>query len=239
MEPKDILYTPLNVEVPQFDIPKLREWMAKNSKQSLNDRADGSLRTPRSLYPWNISYGMIERKWAGNFDKEFPDMVQFLYDGFNIKPEDMYALVFLPSKPDFVGVGFWHADPDETGLRIYLDNDDGDKDFLLMKRTKRKLLSRRELGNIPDNGISPRFCDEIITPKLYKPSQAFYLNNVCAIHSAQIHRKNATRIAILPLLNEYHRPWKHPKVLNDLIISSAETFKDFAIYWDPQHNKSM
>ena len=228
----DILYTPVDVKpVPQFDRSKLNNWCKKNQFQALSNRIDGSKITVENIYPWNIVYARRNANWLEDFDKEFPELAEYFYSAFSLKESELTAAVLLPIKSDYVGSTYWHADPDEIGLRLYLENDEIDRDFLLIKPTKEKYQSREELGKIPENGISSKIQDITYSAKILKSHNGFYLNNVRAIHTVNVDRPNSIRLAVL-IITELNAD-KISSSVKDLIIQSAEKYSNLSIQWTP------
>lgn len=229
MDLLNILYTPLDVEeVPPFDVERLLAWTSSNVNQIIPNRKDFSRKVSPSVYPWNIVLARHGYKWLHNFEKEFPQLAKYFCRVFGVGEQYIRAVTLLPKKDNFEGVGFWHADPDECGLRIYLQNDDHDKDFLLIKPTIKKYNSREELSSIPLDGIDDeRFSNDIQVACPLKPRQAFFLNNVRAIHAAKISNTTRTRIAALVNIDCSFRDLPQP--IKMLIQQSYEKYKDLAI----------
>lgn len=230
MELLDILYTPLDTkDVPVVDSNDILAWLAENQNQDVRLRRDSSRVASPSLYPWNISYAKTLGVWKTDFKERFPELADYFSSAFGVEENDIKDIVFLPTKNEFEGTGFWHSDPDELGLRIYLENDDFEKDFLLMRPTIKKYNSREQVGYIPENGIDPkRFKEETYVAKLLKPRQAFFINNIRAIHAAKISKIGKKRIAIIVILKNNSISEIPPQV-KSLIENSYEKYKDLAI----------
>jgi hypothetical protein len=228
----DILYTPINVKpVPVFDRSKLNDWCKANQIQTIQDRADGSKITVDDIYPWNIVYARKNANWLGGFDQHFPELAEYFYSAFSLQESELRSTVLLPMKSHYVGSTYWHADPDEIGLRLYLENDEIDRDFLLIKPTKKKYQSREELGKIPENGITPKVQDITYSAKILKSHNGFYLNNVRSIHTVNVDRPNSIRLAVL-IITEMKAD-KISSSVKDLIVQSAEKYSDLSIRWTP------
>lgn len=229
MDPLDILYTPLDTApIPNYDTNQLLDWIKKNQKQTVPERKDASLVTPLHAYPWDISYPMTHKMWRGNFNKLFPDLAKFFYTAYNLEEKDLFTVVLLPIRSDFIGQGFWHSDPDETGLRMYLENTEHDKDFLLLKSSKSPYQSRDNSSSVPNDGNDLRFNKAILKAKIYKPRQVFFLNNIRAIHSANVSTIGAFRIAVIVTIGKNFS--QMPEHVKKLIVHSAEKFKDLAVF---------
>ncbi len=223
----NILYTPIDtIPVPDYSVSKLIEWIQHNQKQSITERKDASLITPQQVYPWDITYPMTGKTWRANFNILFPELAEYFYKAYGLEEKDLLTVVLLPIRTDFVGEGFWHTDPDETGLRMYLENTEHDKDFLLLKASKFP-NAKRDPVRVPDHGKDPRYHDEVFSAKIYTPRQAFFINNVRGIHSANVTTMGAFRIAVIVTIGKDLQDM--PEKLKDLIIKSAEKFKDLAV----------
>jgi hypothetical protein len=228
----DILYTPVEVpSIPTFDRVRLNEWCVKNYNQSINNRQDGKKTTSPNIYPWNIVYARNNYIWKDDFNIQFPELAKYFYSAFYLEEKEITSVVLLPVKNNYTGVTYWHADPDGVGLRLYLENNEIDKNFLLIKPTVKRYNTRDELGPIPSNGVSPKIQEVIHSAKILKSNQAFYINNVRAIHAVNVEEPNLNRLAVLVFTGK--RPFNFPKKTKDLILQSAEKFSDFAILWNP------
>ena len=227
----DVLYTPLDCpDTPKTDIPKLLNWIDQlKSEQNINNRVDASnMPHLANDYPWNIIYARHNKKWFRDFDKEFPELAEFFSSAYQLKESDINSIVLLPVKPEFEGLGFWHSDPDPNsyGLRLYIENQETDDDFLYIRPSVEPYHSR------PDYGLRSSFSntplqDVIHSAKLYKPTQAFYLNNVRAVHAINTKKAGVLRIAAIITTLDYTLI-DH---INDLVVNSAKKFSDYAIYW--------
>ena len=226
----DILYTPVEVPpLPAFDKEKLNKWCLKNYNQSFQGRQDGKEKASAEIYPWNIVYARNTFRWVDNFDNQFPDLAKYFYSAFALKESELSSIVLLPIKNDYTGITYWHADPDEIGLRLYLENNEIDKDFLLIKPTTERYNTRKELGMVPSDGISPNIQNTIHSAKILKSNQAFYINNVRAIHAVNVDSPNLNRLAVLVITNKNAENF--PEATKNLILSSVEMFSDLCIKW--------
>ena len=233
MDILDILYTPVDIPpAPKFDRAKLDEWCRNHRKQVVQKRGDGKEITAEDIYPWHIVYPRHNFVWYSGFKEQFSELAEYLCSAFMLKENELASIVLLPVKPGYTGAKYWHADPDELGLRIYLENDEHDRDFLLIKPSVNKNNSRDELGEIPANGISPKIQNVIHSAKILKSNQAFYINNVRAIHTVNVNRPNSTRLAALIIPGRSSS--KIPQRTKDLIINSAEKYSNLAIRWSPE-----
>lgn len=230
----DILYTPIAApEVPNFDRDLLDRWCMANSVRTIKGRGDGKQITPEDIYPWDIVYARNNYHWIGQFKQRFPQLADYFSSAFLLKEQDIKTVVLLPIKPFYQGATYWHSDPDEIGLRIYLENNESTGDFLLFKPTHEPYDSKKQgldTVGIPPNGISPLLQDKIYSAKLMKPTQAFYVNNVRAVHTVNVSAPNLKRLAVLVITTE-RTANNFFKPTEELIISSAEKFKEWALWW--------
>jgi len=231
MNAVDILYTPLDTpDVPDVDVPKLLAWVAKHTKvQEISGRQDASKITELTeSYPWNIIYPRHNTAWQYDFDKEFPELAEYFYKAFGMSEEDLFSVVLLPVKTEFVGMGFWHSDPDEYGLRLYLENQEPDE-FLKIRPTVFPYDTRPPFGlDATFNSIPLQ--DKTFSATLRKPKQTFYLNNIRAIHAVQSFNPGTVRIAVI--ISSNNRNLKQQ--FNDLVVRSAKKYSDLAILWESQ-----
>lgn len=231
MKATDILYTPLDTpDVPGVDIPKLLSWVAKHTTtQEISGRQDASKMSELSeSYPWNIIYPRHNSAWQFDFDKEFPELANYFYSAFSMQEEDLFSVVLLPVKTEFAGMGFWHSDPDEYGLRMYLENEEPD-DFLLIRPTKFPYDTRPQFGLDPSFSNTP-LQDKTISATLRKPKQTFYLNNIRAVHAVRAFYPGTVRIAVIVSSNNRNLQ-QH---FNDLVVKSAQKYTDYAILWNTE-----
>jgi len=232
MTPLDILYTPLDVApVPKFDVDKFLSWCKNNGpKQDIYNRKDASRQTDDKIYPWNIAYAKSAGAWHSDFKEQFPELAIYFTQAFGLTDQDVGEIVLLPVKQGFTGLGFWHSDPDEHGLRFYLANEDTE-DSLLIRPTREPYYTR---PSVVINKVepSPHVQDLEHVAKIISPQQAFFLNNVRAIHAVKTNKPDALRIAVIigglgPML-------RMRTSLKDLIVNSAEKYRDAAILWTPE-----
>ena len=231
MIPLNVLYTPLDTPpIPVIDTEKVIHWCKNNGhRQEIKNRDDGSHVVDCNIYPWNIAYAKNIGVWKNNFQTEFPEIAKFFYEAFSIPDKDVKNVILLPIKQNYSGIGFWHQDHDEHGLRMYLENEDT-VDSLLIRPTNEPYTERPNLVlNTQEPG--PFVQDVEYSAKIIHPRQTFFLNNIRAVHTVKVNKPNAIRIAVLiaglgPIANMR-------KGLCDLINRSAEKFDDAAIYWTP------
>jgi hypothetical protein len=238
MEPIDILYTPLDIDpIPNFDKNKLYSWIETVYPQNIIEEVPGSKNSRGDLkdkYPWNIvwpKYGTFG--WMNDFDKEFPELAEYFCAAFGLVAKDIGVITMLPMKSDSTGLGFWHADNDETGLRLYLENDLPEENPLLLRPTKDPFLHRPpEISRFFSKNLNEKnsvLSEKIYTAKILSPTQGYYLNNMRAVHSPFI-TKPAKRISVFVQGTPYNHNYIKIKT-RDLIVRSAKKYKDYAILW--------
>jgi hypothetical protein len=242
----DILYTPLDTpEVPDTDIEKLLDWVRKHSPvQEVQNRRDASQNANlENGYPWSIIYPRLNSEWQFNFDQEFSELATFFYSAFGLKEEDVNKIIMLPLKSEFTGQGFWHSDPDEHGLRMYIENQEPE-DFLLIKPTIEP-YGRRPDFRLETNFQNAPLQDKTFSATLKSPTQAFFINNIRGVHAVNTSRPGIFRIAVIISVAETAKYSMRPtswnmgwsKDLNDFVVKSAEKFKEHAIYWPKPDKK--
>lgn len=238
MEPVDILYTPLETDpTPKFDVDHLYDWISRTYPQDFINDVPGSKHSRSSLleeYPWNIlwpKYG--ELGWTNGFEKEFPQLADHICYSFKLTHKDVGAITMLPMKSDRNGLGFWHTDKDLTGLRMYLVNDLPEENPLFIRATKIPYATRpAEISKLVSTELEeshPLLSDRIVTAKILNPTQAYYLNNIRAVHSPFV-TKSARRIALIIQGTPFNHHYVYERT-KKLIVESAEKYKDYAILW--------
>jgi hypothetical protein len=233
MKPSEILYTPLDTpKVPNFDIDRLLGWiLMHHGQQYIDNRRDASQNSSiESLYPWDIIYARNNKKWQYDFNIEFPELSVFFYSAFGLIEQDIQAIVLLPVKTKFAGIGFWHSDPDSHGLRVYLENQETDE-FLLIRPTAEPYDARPNFG-IDQSFKDIALQDKILSAKLLDRKQTFYLNNIRAVHAVKSCFPGKLRIAAIISVNSHRAELEQH--ISDLIRRSAEKYSDYAIYWQPE-----
>ena len=233
----DILYTPLDIpEPPAFDYEEFVAWAKQSNDQYVPGRRDASKVTDPESYPWNIVYAKLDGQWHNGFDVKFPALAKFFSEGFRLEPSQIKNIIALPVKENFIGTGFWHADPDESGLRVYLANDETDN-FLLIRPTVEPYDHRPPGRVLPNNGIHPTVQTGVeYSAKLLKPNQGFFINNIRGIHAARTNVMNNKRIAVIISLVGKSSPLATAgESTKQLIIDSAKKYADYSIHWTPPH----
>jgi len=231
------LYTPLDCPpLPNVDIEELKNWITEYNiklKEIRTFMNQGSKlgEAVATNYPWapvNPFNRMFEG-WQGKFDEKFPELSNYFASAFGLTHDDINNLLVLPVKDQYVG-RFWHQDPDEYGLRLYLEYEDTPNPLLLKKTkeayTEQAAISPRYFSPgsvVPD--INQFLQDEIYTCK-HTPTGCFYINNVRAAHTIDVIEPGKKRIAVII----YHN--KSQPVLdkiNALVERSLEKYSEYAI----------
>jgi hypothetical protein len=240
MEPIDILYTPLDIPpVPDIDVGAVEQWMKDIYPQSILNEVPGSKRTQATFgdqYPWDLAFVKFGQVgWRDGFEFRFPELARYMSEAYGLDPEDLNSITLLPMRPNVTGLGFWHADNDESGLRFYLRNDAGDENPLLLRQTVLPHTSRtEEMKAFISKDLNFKnhiFRDEVLIGKLPTPRCGFYVNNVRAIHSPFI-TKYSPRIACFLQPNAAGMERVKQKT-RQLILDSAEKYKEYALLWKP------
>lgn len=240
MEPIDILYTPLDINpIPNFNLEKLEKWIMSNYPQSIIEEVPGSKNSRGTLkdeYPWHIvwpkfgSYG-----WMNDFNKEFPELADHFCHSFGLSHKDVGVITMLPMRYESLGLAFWHADNDESGLRMYLINEKPEENPLLIRPTKKPFMQRPpEIGRFFSKTVdepNPVLSKKVYQAKILHPTQGYYLNNMRAVHSPFVNIP-AKRISVFVQGTPYNLEYVKQKT-RDLIINSAKKYKDYAILWEP------
>ena len=230
MNANDILYTPLDSpSMPAMDTAKLLEWVQKNTvNQDIPNRLDASkIAETAKIYPWNIIYPKHNNVWQYNFNNEFPELANFFHSAYNLSESDVDTVVLLPVRNDFAGVGLWHSDPDVYGLRMYIENQ-AVENFLLVRPTVKPYNERPNFDGAHQRHNEVELQDITFSAKLYSPNQTFFINNFRAVHAVNTDNPGTLRIAVIVMCRKTPELTAH---INDLIVRSAEKFKEFAIQW--------
>lgn len=243
MHINDILYTPLDVpEKPDFHIDKLRNWLESNHK-SLAKYKDILSSTKNAAeyavenYPWDLTVAYFNLfndqgpGWLGNFNEEFSELSRHMYECFNLSIEDVGLIVFLPIKQNHTGLGFWHNDTDWYGLRHYFCFESSETNKLLLRKTKIDYAERPSFKLPIDEDLYLE--KEVIECKLLSTKQSFFLNNVRSVHSTYTVIPNVTRIAAF-VTGKVGKRLEMQGKIEDLVIRSAEKYKEYAVLWDKQ-----
>jgi hypothetical protein len=229
MEPIDICYTPLDIpKRPDVDINKFLSWAQSAYPQSCKSKSDNAEDTIGRDYPWDLVWGAWNGVWQNNFDKEFPELAKYCYEAFSIQPHELSGAIFLPVRKSVRGVSFWHNDVDPTGFRFYLECEHYNDNPLLLRKTK---LPYNNQGGIVVSlgGDDDRLQKEIYNCKMTDPHMAYYLNNFRAVHAPTVNVPGIRIAAFITIKKVFQDIVQ--KRTRDMIVTSAEKFKDYAVVW--------
>lgn len=212
--------------------------IAEGSMQLDSKRTNGLI-DKESNYPWNLTYAMFCGEWYGGFDTKFPELVTHFYNLFGLTQQELGFVILLPIHPTFQGRGFWHSDPDLGGLRLYLEIDDV-LDSLLIKPTIVKRSSEDIANQMFQLAWNKSFGNDLLQyaqPTMHSAiikntRQAYFINNVNAFHAVNVKTYPARRIAVI-LGTLAETQYIVPDKIKQLILDSAATYKNQAIYWTP------
>ena len=224
----NILYTPLDTPlVPKTDILKLLGWVKENSSSQIviEGRQDAS-QILKTGYPWNIIYAKTNSTWQYDFDITFPVLAKFFSSAYGLENDDVTSIVLLPVKTEFAGTGFYHSDPDNYGLRMYIENEETEN-FLLMKPTVEPYMIR-PVFSLDQSFTNTPLQDKIISASLLSNNQTFFINNTRAVHAVNTVNPGTVRIAVIVNCVRSTKVGAH---ISDLILRSAEKFKEHAVMW--------
>lgn len=217
----NILYTPLDCPTPPAcDVAALNQWFDDNADvlSVLREQvADESYIAERDKpnYPWNVKipyrkFADTDPGWVGGFDTKFPELATYFYEAFGLSLEDVGIIVLLPVKAGHTGLGFWHRDPDDWGLRMYLEYENQQENTLLIR----------------DNTVG----SEIKQCVPVSNRQCFFLNNKNSTHTTYTAVPNKTRIAALIISKldpQSQEAWKQK--IAGLVERSAAMYPNNAV----------
>lgn len=242
MDVLDILYTPLDTPaMPEFDRAQLKDWLKRTyqvqtsqTRSILDDRINSTERIVGDRYPWDLTIGFSNMEgqgpgWVNGFDKEFPELADWLFKAFGVEYQDVGSVLFFPMRAEHTGYGFWHNDPDSVGMRVYLEFEETDSNKLFMRRFKEKFDERTVFPRPLD--IAAHCEPELLEAKLLHPHQCFYLNNVRAVHAPYTEVAGKMRVACFVTANRVRAKEFVEKVV-PLVMRSAAKYKDHALYWE-------
>jgi hypothetical protein len=242
----DVLYTPLDtVPQPEIDIDKFTNWLKDSYVKLAPYRklvTDSRLTAINFVdnYPWNlvlVYYNIVDRGpgWLGDFDKEFPELANWMVTAFGVNLDDIGTLAFLPVRPGHTGMGFWHNDPDPHGLRFYVHFEHPDQNKLYIKRTKIPYDTRQQFPLPIDQ--EQLLQEELVECKLLRSNQSFFLNNIRSCHATYTEVPNSIRVACL-MSSKYSNHDVYKRKIEKLVVDSAEKYKDYAVLWQPESGTS-
>jgi hypothetical protein len=230
------LYTPLDCPPrPEYDVTALKSWIDEyyvklKEIRTFMKQGSGIGNTTETIWtPVNPFHKFFEG-WQGRFNERFPELSSYFLSAFDLNESDIKTMLILPINPQYVGT-FWRQDPDEFGLRMFLNVEENTSTKLLLKKTKeaydeQPAISARFFpdGNAPD--IQQFLQPEVYECELASTSQCYYVNNVRASHATQVTEAGKSFITIMVF------PEKSPAVLNkinSLVERSLEKYSKYAI----------
>ncbi len=235
----DILYTPLDLpEPPQIDTNNLLTWIDNHRPEQesfrnfLRDAYIADDNSNKFVWPWNMGLAYLNWDdtgpgWLSNFDKHFPELSSYFHTVFDIPIEDLGTIVLLPVKKKHTGMGVLHQDHDDFGLRVYLEFEHIGQNKLLLQKTRVPYESKPKLSYPIDPKLLQK---DIIECKTLKSRGCWFINNARAVHGTYTEVEDSTRIAVIVSGN----PRSNTSIANRMtekIISSAEKYKDYAVFW--------
>lgn len=232
MTPLDILYTPLDVPDPPVVDPNLFARWASLAQPMLatTPSSQRAMEVTGYRYPWTRALGRYrDQGWINGFDELFPELARYTYEAFGIDAADADNVLFLQTKTAFVGQGVWHSDIDETGLRFYLTNSGGSRNWLSMVPTVVPHERRPSFG-YEEDPADARYQPVVLTTRYLRARHAFYLNNVRAIHSPWV-TEPTQKIAVLVSGSTEAKAQRIKDATRDLVVDSALKFANHALLW--------
>lgn len=240
MDMLDVLYTPLDIPLcPEIDIDKLYWWIYQTypQKELLRQTSRYWIGHDRmENYPWDSTFCKHNYKWLNNFDTLFPEIKNYLLEGFGLEEHEYSVMGMIPARKESVGFGFWHTDPDYLGLRFYFCFDDLENNGLYLKKVKNKEADESYLYSNFDLYMD-LLEEETIKAEIYHPRQAFYLNNIKSGHSVY-NSKPGRRCAVIigtnysPIHDKENKFGYLRERYNELVVRSALKFKEAILLKD-------
>lgn len=239
MDQLDILYTPLDVpDRPDTDLNAFMRWAReayvteeqKIIRKQLSKGTAHNKLDPNGEYAWDMTYARFGDRWCNGFDQQFPALADYSYKTFGIQLHELATVLFLPLRNTVKGEAFWHNDVDETGFRYYLWCENPEENPLVMRRCTYPHMQRPRLP-VPIHEDDPRIAKERLVCRMRSSTQAYYLNNIRAVHAPTIYSTEPTlRIACLIKCKNEYQPAVRARS-KDLIVRSAEKYSEYALLW--------
>lgn len=241
-EVNKLLYTPLDIpKPPEFCLASLKAWLKDTylkQKEAETSQLDAggvneSEAVVKEQYPWDLTLAYLNMfdsgpGWCNSFDKLFPELSNWMLEGFGLDAEDVGSIIMLPVRENHKGQGFWHNDPEPWGIRFYLEFEEIGANKLLMRRTKEPYNFRRDFDLPVD--IKELTKEPTMECKILHNKQGFFLNNVRAIHSTYTEIPNKTRIACF-ITSKARNPTRFLDKISALALRSAKAYPEYAIWW--------
>lgn len=229
MEPIDICYTPLDIpKRPDIDLLKFNNWVKEVYPQPCKKKAIHAEKDLTIDYTWDLAFGLFDGQWQNDFDKEFPELASYCYEGFGVHRHEIGTIVFLPVRETVSGTAFWHNDIDSTGFRFYLECEHHEENPLLLRKTVIPYTTMSAIV-IPLNGDDDRVQKEVHNCKMTDPHMSFYLNNYRAVHAPTVNVPGMRIAGFITIDPRYSADVRARS--REMIIASANKFKDYAILW--------
>ncbi len=230
----DIVYTPLDLPpCPRVDLNKLESWIDSVYPQTELLKQSGSRliagTNQKDEFPWKVVWAKA-LEWRNNFDKLFPEIVDYVVNDWGIPDQDILALTLLPKRVNESATGFWHSDLDKLGLRFYIDFEDIVTDKLIFKKTLNKEISDDNLFRVFKTDKETE--NKMHVAGIIDHRQPYFLNNYLAAHSVE-NLTDKRRIAVIIATSyEIGTNDQLKEKINNLVVNSALKFHDQAIFWD-------
>lgn len=262
----DLIFAPLSYKVPDIDINKLVKWananrdleykMVMKNNPSLTDEDFKKGHTSELAFVDSFflltGYPGKNSQWFADFDKEFPEFVEFV-DSMPIEGEPHFG--FILQKPyneiaDFNPHRVSHIHADELGgygIRMYVNSTKNRMYFYGLKEntlpeyikenysnSKSNLQRYHELENgkptYSNNGLPKSnkfFYDTPVKTSLKAANQVFFINGVKAVHFIQ-HEETDSKLTFLIMgrqgLKERYNWGKIANSIEEARITQSDEF---------------
>lgn len=249
-----LIYTPLDLpNPPTIDYEKFMYWCAKSNKLDLQREQhampakSGGTYIPASAtgkklldYPWHPAHALdpSSELWLQNFDKEFPDLVEYI----NLFPlRKLKSINFIRQRP---GVeAFLHTDPDDwLGFRFYIKNN-CQRDCLYFKKLKPEYANGKRYSTYEYSRDQTSYRDwnsicedkKIYANQKDQAEHAWALTSSWAAHGIDALKDDEERITCIILgVQNFQEPGGGYKINDtlDLLARSENRFADRQIRYD-------
>lgn len=230
------LYTPLDCPPrPAYDVVALKEWITEyhvklaEIRSYMKQGAGIGNKTETIWTPVN-PYNKFFLGWQGDFDKKFPELANYFTSAFGLTENDITNILILPINKEYTGK-FWRQDPDEYGLRMFLDLDENSSTKMYVKKTIEPYTEQPALSarHFPE-GHAPNIVEFLqqgeTECKLVSPSQCYYVNNVRGSHATDVTSLGESHITVIVYHN---KSFPVIRKITALVERSLEKYKDYAI----------
>lgn len=219
----DLIYTRLDLpQLPQTDIQALLLWMKDERRKVIDDQGTHQRHMPHQRYPWRAVTVCLDNRWEQSFVAQFPELYSYVGNFPAGAWRKVALLTQLPGEDVFL-----HTDPDfGIGWRIYLSHG-GPR--LYFQKFKHRLSERP--GTWQTGG--PDAIQALCQPERHYVndvgSYPWALTSVRAAHGVEP-LASERRPRITMLLFPDAGTVNH-KSHQELLLRSAEIYKDSAIWW--------